>query len=179
MLWSRRLLPQNARKVCGHPSVTALQDQAVADRPFVDHDSRLYRDVLRLRAGWGCRSEICISGTLLTLNAYTKNYDLGELAQKHRRAAADLWLIREKYLALLTDLRAGEESLVKITNRRDVLLDELHGVYSGAPSTTSQAYKKAQEALQQYEEMTFSDSEIDVLLPRVLRKSVDTVEESN
>lgn len=127
----------------------------------------------------GAAIGICISGTLLTLNAYTKNYDLGELAQKHRQAAADLWLIREKYLALLTDLRAGEESLVKITNRRDMLLDDLHGVYSGAPSTTSQAYKKAQEALQQYEEMTFSDSEIDVLLPRVLRKSVDTVKGSD
>ena len=121
---------------------------------------------------------VCISATLLTLNAYTKNYDLGELAQKHRRAAADLWLIREKYLALLTDLRVGEESLVEITNRRDLLLDDLHGVYSGAPSTTSQAYRKAQEALQQYEEMTFSDSEIDALLPRVLRKSADPVEGS-
>ena len=122
---------------------------------------------------------VCVSTTLLTLNAYTKNYDLGELAQKHRRAAADLWLIREKHLALLTDLRVGEESLVKITNRRDVLLDDLHGVYLGAPSTTNQAYKKAQEALQQYEEMTFSDSEIDALLPRVLRRSVDTVEGSD
>lgn len=127
----------------------------------------------------GAAIGVCISATLLALNAYTKNYDLGELAQKHRRAAADLWLIREKYLALLTDLRVGEESLVKIVSRRDVLLDDLHGVYSGAPSTTSQAYKKAQEALQQYEEMTFSDSEIDALLPRVLRKSVDTVEGSD
>ena len=90
-----------------------------------------------------------------------------------------MWLIREKYLALLTDLRVGEESLDKITNRRDVLLDDLHGVYSGAPSTSRQAYKKAQDALQQYEEMTFSDSEIDALLPRVLQKGVDTVEESN
>ena len=122
---------------------------------------------------------ICISATLLALNAYTKNYDLGELAQKHRRAAADLWLIREKHLALLTDLRVGEEPLAKITNRRDVLLDDLHGVYSGAPSTTNQAYKKAQDALQRYEEMTFADSEIDALLPPVLRKSVDTVERSD
>ena len=117
---------------------------------------------------------IGISTTLLVLNAYTKNYDLGALAQKHRRAAADLWLIREKYLVLVTDLRVGEEALVKITNRRDALLDDLHGVYSGAPSTTYQAYKKAQEALQQYEEMTFSDAEIDAWLPRELRKSVDT-----
>jgi len=114
---------------------------------------------------------VLVSTTLLVLNAYTKNYDLGELAQKHRQAAADLWLIREKYLALITDLRVGKESLEKITARRDELLEDLHGVYSGAPSTTYQAYRKAQEALQQYEEMTFADAEIDALLPRELRKT--------
>lgn len=114
---------------------------------------------------------VLVSTTLLVLNAYTKDYDLGELAQKHRQAAADLWLIREKYLALITDLRVGKESLEKITVRRDELLEDLHGVYSGAPSTTYQAYKKAQEALQQYEEMSFSAAEIDALLPRELRKT--------
>ncbi len=121
----------------------------------------------------GAMIGILVSTTLLVLNAYTKNYDLGELAQKHRQAAADLWLIREKYLALVTDLRVGKESLEKITNRRDALLEDLHGVYLGAPSTTYQAYKKAQEALQQYDEMTFSNAEIDALLPSDLRKSAN------
>lgn len=114
---------------------------------------------------------VVVSTTLLVLNAYTKSYDLGELAQKHRQAAADLWLIREKYLALITDLRVAKESFEKITTRRDELLEDLHGVYSGAPSTTYQAYKKAQEALQRYEEMTFSDQEIDALLPRELKRA--------
>ena len=121
----------------------------------------------------GAMIGVVISTILLFLNTYTKNYDLGELAQKHRQAAADLWLIREKYLALITDLRVGEESLEKITNRRDALLENLHGVYSGAPSTTYQAYKKAQKALQQLGEMTFSDAEIDALLPSDLRKSAN------
>ena len=116
---------------------------------------------------------VVVSTTLLVLNAYTKDYDLGELAQKHRQASTDLWFIREKYLALITDLHAGEESLEKIMNRRDALLENLHGVYSEAPSTNSQAYKKAQEALQQCEEMTFSDAEIDALLPSELRKSAN------
>ena len=122
---------------------------------------------------------VLVSTALLVLNAYTKNYDLGELAQKHRQAAADLWLIREKYLALVTDLRVGKEPLEKIMNRRDTLLEDLHGVYSEAPSMTCQAYKKAQEALQQYEEMTFSDTEIDALLPRELRKSTNPSGESD
>lgn len=112
---------------------------------------------------------VVVSTTLLALNSYTKNYDLGALAQKHRQAAADLWLVREKYLALITDLRIGEESLEKITTRRDSLLEELHAAYTVAPSTTFAAYKKAQMALQKQEEMTFSDEEIDAFLPASLR----------
>ncbi len=112
---------------------------------------------------------MCVSTTLLVLNAYTKNYDLGELAQKHRQAAADLWMIREKYLALITDLRVAKESVERIAARRDALLQELHTVYTGAPSTTFAAYKQAQDALQRYEEMSFSVEEIDALLPRELR----------
>ena len=113
---------------------------------------------------------VVVSTTLLVLTAYTKNYDLGELAQKHRQAAADLWLLREKYLALITDLRVGKESLEKISARRDAILEDLHAVYSGAPSTMFAAYKKAQEALQQQEDMTFSDVEIDAFLPKELNR---------
>ena len=119
----------------------------------------------------GAAFGVVISTTLLVLNAYTKDYDLGELAQKHRQSAADLWFIREKHLSLLTDLRVGDESIESIRSRRDALLKELHGVYSGAPSTTVRAYTEAQKALQQWEEMTFSDEEIDKLLPRELQRA--------
>ncbi len=113
---------------------------------------------------------VLISTTLLVLNAYTKNYDLGELAQKHRQAAADLWLIRERYLSLLTDLRMGETPIEVLQKERDALLEALHAVYSGAPSTTYKAYKKAQDALKNLEDMTFSDAEIDAFLPNELKK---------
>ena len=115
---------------------------------------------------------VAVSTTLLVLNAYTKDYDLGELAQKHRQSAADLWLIREEYLSLITDLRVGDESIENLRLRRDAILEDLHGVYSGAPSTTVRAYTEAQKALQQWEEMTFSDEEIDKLLPRQLRSAL-------
>src|SRR6266404_936397 len=52
-----------------------------------------------------------VSTTLLSLNAYTKNYDLGELAQKHKQAANDLWIIRESYLSLLVDIAMKEKPL--------------------------------------------------------------------
>ena len=46
-----------------------------------------------------------LSAILLFLNSYLKDYDLGTIAQKHRQAAGDMWLIRERYLSLLTDLK--------------------------------------------------------------------------
>lgn len=114
---------------------------------------------------------VLISTTLLVLNAYTKNYDLGELAQKHKQVANDIWLIREKYLSLITDLVIGGKQIELLQRERDSLVDDLHSVYSNSPSTTYEAYKKAQEALKHNEDMTFSDDEIDAFLPEELKKS--------
>lgn len=117
---------------------------------------------------------VIASGTLLGLNTYTKDKDLGELAQKHRQAGADLWLIRERYLSLLTDLRMGERPIEALQKERDRLLKDLHTIYSRAPSTNYSAYKKAQEALKHLEDMTFSDAEIDAFLPKALKKGAPT-----
>lgn len=113
---------------------------------------------------------VVLSTALLVLNSYTKDYDLGEVAQKHRQAGANLWVIREKYLSLLTDLCMEIESIEVILSRRDQLLEELNAVYTGAPSTNYKGYLEAQKALKQLEDMTFSDDEIDVFLPTELRR---------
>jgi hypothetical protein len=114
---------------------------------------------------------VCLSTTLLAINSYTKNYDLGEIAQKHKRTASDLWLIREKYLSLLVDLRMKEKPLEALQNSRDELVEALHTIYTTAPSTTDKAYKKAQVALKRAEDMTFSDQEIDAFLPNELKRT--------
>lgn len=118
----------------------------------------------------GAGVSVVFSTLLLILNAYTKDYDLGEIAQKHRQAGSDLWIIREEYLSLLTDIRVGDISLDSIRERRDNLVKNLHTVYAGAPSTNYKAYAKAQEALQKLEDMTFSDAEIDAFLPKELKR---------
>lgn len=119
----------------------------------------------------GAVTGLLVSTSLLVLNAYTKSYDLGELAQKHKQSANDLWLIRERYLALLVDISMKEKPLEGLQSKRDELLEQLHSVYAGAPSTTYKAYRKAQEALQKLDDMTFNDGEIDKLLPAELRRS--------
>lgn len=114
---------------------------------------------------------LIVSTTLLALNAFTKDNDYGALAQKHRKTGNDLWLIRERFCSLLVDVAMKEKPLEDLQQQRDALIEELHAVYNAAPSTTSKAYKKAQEALQKNEDMTFSDAEIDAFLPRELKRS--------
>ncbi|CAK7020214.1 SLATT domain-containing protein [Saezia sanguinis] len=113
-----------------------------------------------------------LSTVLLALNSYTKDYDLGEIAQKHRQAGAELWIIREKYLSLLTDLRLNVESLDKIRTQRNQLAEDLYAVYTGAPSTNYKSYVEAQKALKELEDMTFSDDEIDAFLPKELKRKL-------
>lgn len=111
-----------------------------------------------------------LSTALLALNTYLKNYDLGELAQKHANSAIFLWDIREKYLSLLTDIRSAvlDESAVRV--KRDELQSDLINVYKGSPRTLGRAYSEASKALKTKEELTFSDEEIDAFLPKALRK---------
>jgi hypothetical protein len=118
---------------------------------------------------------LIVSTVLLALNAYTKDYDLGEIAQKHKQAACDLWFVRESYLSLITDIRMKKRAMEPIEQDRDKLMTRLHSVYSGAPSTTYPAYRKAQEALQKYEDMTFTDKEIDAFLPTLLKRAAGDV----
>lgn len=121
----------------------------------------------KIGAGFG----VAISTILLSFNAYTKNYDLGELAQKHKQAANEIWFLREKYLSLLTDLAIGEKPIEQLKNEQDALSEGLLKVYSGPPSTTFKAYKKAQDALQTKEDLIFSVEEIDAFLPNELKRS--------
>jgi hypothetical protein len=111
-----------------------------------------------------------LSAILFVLNIYTKEYNLAELSQKHHDAAQKLWGIRESYLSLLTDLTANTLNSKVIREKRDILQDNLNQVYIQAPRTFKQAYEQARKGLHIHEEMTFSEEEIDRLLPEKMRK---------
>lgn len=110
-----------------------------------------------------------ISAMLFGLNAYTKDYDLGEISQKHSNSASDLWNIRESYLSLLTDIRTKSLTIEQIMTKRDEIQIELSNTYKGAPRTINAAYKEATKGLKENGEMTFSKEEINNLLPEELR----------
>jgi hypothetical protein len=88
-----------------------------------------------------------ISTALLGPNTYTKDVDPGTTAERHKETAAKLWLIRESYLSLITDIHVGGLPPDEIRSRRDTLQDALGAVYAGAPRTTSGSCMDASLAL--------------------------------
>ena len=109
-----------------------------------------------------------VSLALLILNTYIKNFNLSGIAQEHKKASDLLWKIREEYVSLLTDFEMIDES--EIRNKRDELQERTAEVYSNSPQTDSKSYQAAQKALKTEEEQTFSEEEIDIMLPNSIRR---------
>ena len=106
---------------------------------------------------------------LLILNAFAKNFNWVEMAQEHQKAADSLWKIREEYVSLLTDFEVLEMNT--IMKKRDELQNRTAEVYGNSPKTDYASYQEAQKALKTEEEQTFSEHEIDVMLPNSIRRS--------
>lgn len=108
-----------------------------------------------------------VSFGLLAVNLYLKEFNLSEEIKQHQVASDRLWIIREKYISLLTDI--NELSIGEITSKRDALTEAVADVYSTSPKTDSKSYKQAQKALKDEEEQFFRSEEIDKMLPEHLR----------
>lgn len=108
-----------------------------------------------------------VSLALLILNTYIKNFDLSGIAQ-HKKASDLLWKIREEYVSLLTDFEMLDSN--DIRNKRNELQERTSEVYSNSPRTDAKSYTAAQKALKTEEEQTFSEAEIDIMLPNSIRR---------
>ena len=109
-----------------------------------------------------------VSLALLILNTYIKNFDLSGIAQEHKKASDLLWKIREEYVSLLTDFEMLDANAIR--NKRDELQERTSEVYSNSPITDAKSYTAAQKALKTEEEQTFSEEEIDIMLPNSIRR---------
>lgn len=120
--------------------------------------------------GWALIVSTVLSAIQFGFTSFLKEFNLGETIQKHSTAALELLDIREKYLSLLTDVKANLLTTETITIARDELQEDLSKTYKGSPRTFSKAYREAQKALQLNSELTFSEEEINKFLPQSLRK---------
>jgi hypothetical protein len=93
-----------------------------------------------------------------------------EQAMRHKSTADRLWFIRERLLNLISDILSEAVSKDKIIERRDALDKELAQTYKDAPNTNRLHYLLARRALNLHNEQSFTDDEINNLLPPSLQK---------
>lgn len=115
----------------------------------------------------------CIGGlfstALLAMNLYFKDFKIVDEIEQHRTASDGLWMLREKYISLLTDFCVLDEK--RIVDIRDDLQVQTYEIYKQSPKTDSKSYGDAQKALKYEEEQFFTDEELDKMLPLHLRKT--------
>lgn len=97
-------------------------------------------------------------------------FDFEQSASAHRECSARLWHIRERYRALLADVKDGHLTVDAARERRDVLMGMLHAVYENAPPAERGVYEAARKALPSSHESALTDEEVDRFLPMSLHK---------
>lgn len=115
-----------------------------------------------------------LSGAALAVFALYVAINLEARIYAHRWCASRLWLTREKYRALLSEIRDGLLSPEAVRERRDQLLNEMHAVDDHAPLIDRLTYQSARQALSTAAETALTDEEIDAFLPQSLRKEAFT-----
>lgn len=104
-----------------------------------------------------------LSFASLAVNFFFKEFQLADEVLRCKQSIHDLWHIREKYYSLLTDI--DDLTTIVIKARRDRLQQEEYNIYQQAPRTTEKDYAKASKNLKVDHEQTFSEEELDDLLP--------------
>ena len=111
-----------------------------------------------------------LSGAALIMFAVYIAINLDARINAHRWCASRLWLMREKYRALLSEMRDGMLSPEEVRERRDRLFSEMQALDDHAPLIDLPTYQSARQALASSAEAALTDEEIDRFLPQSLRK---------
>ncbi|HEY7474864.1 MAG TPA: SLATT domain-containing protein [Vicinamibacterales bacterium] len=99
--------------------------------------------------------------------------DLEPRVQAHRAWASRLWLVCERYRALLAEIRDGLIDNEGLMRRRDALTQQVQAIYEHAPPADREAYASAAAEVAA-KEGTLTDADIDKFLPASLRKGEAT-----
>ena len=113
-----------------------------------------------------------VSFVTIFISALLKSFDLQSMAKANKATATKLVVIRDDLQTLILKIRQGEKSIVELTEEFEDLQKQVHAAYQDAPKTGDRAVKKAGVALKVNQDNTFSDAEIDMMLPDSLKRSV-------
>ena len=123
-----------------------------------------------LKPTWSILITALFAVSTVSFIMWQSNYEPAAKEAQHRVAAKEVLWLREQFLLLITDCHISTTPQRELEQRLDSLTRELTAVYKFAPNTAPKAYAQAKADLDRGH-FTFSDEEIDALLPKHLRKN--------
>ena len=105
-----------------------------------------------------------------TISALLATFDYKSLAKSNKNTATKLVCYRNDLLLLLGKIESQKEPAKELFNEFEHLQNSIHETYQNAPNTTSRAAKKAGKAINENGDSTYSNDEIDRLLPDTLKR---------
>lgn len=123
-----------------------------------------------LNPSWSVLATALFAVATVSFVMWQSNYDPSGKEAQHRVAAKELLWIREQLLLLITNCHITTCPQQEVERQLAILTRELTAVYKFAPNTSPKAYGRAKGAIGSGH-FTFSDDEIDSMLPTQLRKS--------
>jgi hypothetical protein len=124
---------------------------------------------------WQVVTAILCACTFGTAAAYV-SLNQQPLLYGHRVTAAKLWVICEKYRALLAEIHEGAVDLHELRERRTALINEAASILEQAAPDDRYTFEIARESLSGPKGGGYPDWLIDRYLPAGLRKSPQTAE---
>ena len=112
-----------------------------------------------------------VSFLTVFLTALLKSFDYQSMAKANKIAATKLVILRDELQLLLYKIRYATHPLAELIDEYSDIQAEVHAVYQEAPQTTDKAVEKAETALKEKKDNTYTDEEIDMLLPEALRRT--------
>ena len=110
-----------------------------------------------------------LSFVTLVIASYYKSFGVKERALESKAAANRFIGIRNDMLQVIADLHMMAEPVEVINERFSCIMERLNKLYVDAPSTTDAAVARAADALNGKAEYSYTEDEIDRLLPPSLR----------
>jgi hypothetical protein len=118
---------------------------------------------------WQVAAAIIAAAVFGTSAAYV-SLNQQPLMYGHRVSAAKLWVVCEKYRALLADMHGEQMDLSSLHDRRNALLNETAAILEQASPDDRYTYEIARDALSGPKGAGYPDWLIDRYLPEGLRK---------
>ena len=118
---------------------------------------------------WALIATAISASATVVFVVWQSSFDPAGKENAQRTAAKELLWIREQLLLLIMDAHLPSVPDERLQQNLEMINRELTAVYKFAPNTSAMAYARADKMLKAGH-MTFSDDEIDAMLPTALRK---------